>query len=214
MRLTEQRYFSTPIFISELEDAAALNPALIDAVRARRTFDAGQSASNVPALGSWHSSVDLHLVEAFKPIVEVIGDAATRTAKSLALDPRAPLGIDAMWAIVNPPGSYNRSHIHPRSILSGVYYLQTPPKSGALEFTDPRTQALVNPPLLSEEAQANAQLWSRVTLEPVAGRLVLFPAWLYHSVNVNLTELSGAEADRIILSFNLSQLVTPAFRQA
>ena len=48
----------------------------------------------------------------------------------------------------------------------------------------------------------------KVSFSPVAGRMLLFPSWLYHSVEPNrATPVDGCEqgGDRVILSFNLSQ---------
>lgn len=213
MPIATHRYFSTPIFIADTQEPEPLNAGLLSLIRERATTQCeSPPASNVPGLGGWHSALDLHLDPAFSPLTERISAAAAEAAKALHLDARAPLGLDAMWAIINPPGSYNRSHIHPRAHLSGVYYIQTPPNCGALDFTDPRTEALVNPPLVTAEAQKDPNVWSKVALAPVAGRLVLFPGWLYHAVGPNLSGAKGAAADRIIVSFNLSQRITPSLR--
>lgn len=37
-----------------------------------------------------------------------------------------------------------------------------------------------------------------MTYEPVPGRLILFPAWLQHGVEPNLSD-----ADRVVVSFNV-----------
>jgi uncharacterized protein (TIGR02466 family) len=47
--------------------------------------------------------------------------------------------------------------------------------------------------------------WSEVYFEPIEGRLLLFPAWLQHEVEPNLSEESGPAGDRISVSFNLFQ---------
>ena len=45
--------------------------------------------------------------------------------------------LDNIWINVNTPGSYNTSHIHPRSFLSGVYYVKVPENSGKIHFDHP-----------------------------------------------------------------------------
>lgn len=49
------------------------------------------------------------------------------------------------------------------------------------------------------------ECWSKVNFTPVAGRMLIFPSWLYHSVAPNLSEAEGASSDRVIISFNISQ---------
>ncbi|MXY04817.1 MAG: hypothetical protein F4Y55_02995 [Gammaproteobacteria bacterium] len=48
--------------------------------------------------------------------------------------------------------------------------------------------------------------WTKVRFKPVAGKMLIFPSWLYHSVGPNKSSAGGKDADRIILSFNLSQV--------
>ena len=56
-----------------------------------------------------------------------------------------------MWSIINVPGSFNRSHIHPDCLWSGVYYVQAPEGAGQIEFTEPRTQNMVRTAKLAAE---------------------------------------------------------------
>ncbi|MEM7316992.1 MAG: TIGR02466 family protein, partial [Planctomycetota bacterium] len=87
---------------------------------------------------------------------------------------------------------------------SGVYYVQSPEGAGAVNFTDPRTQNLILTPRLSPDNRSK-NTWTSVQYEPVAGRLILFPSWLYHAVEPNLSELAGEAGDRICISFNMIQ---------
>ncbi len=110
-----------------------------------------------------------------------------------------------MWSIVNGPGSVNKAHIHPGSLWSGVYYIQTPQSSGDIEFTDPRTVNIMHQPTLEPNKRRPAESWTKVRFTPKAGRMLLFPSWLYHSVGPNLSSQPGDQSDRVIISFNLSQ---------
>ena len=46
-----------------------------------------------------------------------------------------------MWANINPPGGYNKPHLHPNSHFSGVYYIKAPKNSGQIVFNEPRATA-------------------------------------------------------------------------
>ena len=48
------------------------------------------------------------------------------------------LGLGNMWANINPTYSYNKTHMHPNSLWSGVYYIKVPKNSGNLFLEDPR----------------------------------------------------------------------------
>ena len=201
-----QRYFPTLIFTLEVPDSENLNAHLIDEIYAERERDrAGVSKSNFPELGSWHSHVKLHKDAAFGGLVEYVDAASAMMCRELGYHRSYLLTIGTMWSIINPPGAANRAHIHPGCIWSGVYYVQAPTNSGRIEFIDPRTQNLMSPVEYIPDTKRPRICWTKVKYRPVAGKMLIFPSWLYHSVAPNRSRAMGKDADRIIVSFNLSQ---------
>ncbi len=207
MGITEELYFPTPIFAGRLDEASQLNPGLLDLIYAERGDDAvGAERSNYRALNGWHSRVTLHREPAYADLVTAIERQLELVAEASGYDPKYRLTITSMWAITNGPGGYNRNHIHPKSLWSGVYYVQTPSGCGDIEFTDPRTVHLMDPPAYVPNTTKKRSRWTTVTFTPEPGKLVVFPAWLYHGVAPNLTEATGDAADRVIISFNVVQV--------
>jgi uncharacterized protein (TIGR02466 family) len=101
-----------------------------------------------------------------------------------------------MWANINLPNGYNNGHAHPNSLFSGVYYVKSKPNSGRLQVMDPRPGAqLVMPP--RKKGPVPRQLWREAYFEPVPGRLIMFPSWLWHKVEIN-----KSDDIRISISFN------------
>ena len=200
------RYFPTLVFSLEVPDSELLNARLIKAIYAERERDeSGVRKSNFPELGGWHSHVRLHRDAAFAGLVQHVDAAAAKMNRELGYHRSHRLKIGTMWSIVNPPGGLNRAHIHPGCIWSGVYYVQAPRNSGRIEFIDPRTQNLMSGVKYIPGAKRPRDCWKKVRYNPVAGRMLIFPAWLYHSVGPNRSRAKGKDADRIIVSFNLSQ---------
>jgi uncharacterized protein (TIGR02466 family) len=104
-----------------------------------------------------------------------------------------------MWANINPKDGMNQPHIHPNSLFSGVYYVKSNPQAGRLKIYDPRPGAqIVMPARL--EGQLPKHLWRDVNLDPFPGRIIMFPAWLWHSVEPNQSNKL-----RISVSFNFIQ---------
>ena len=103
--------------------------------------------------------------------------------------------LNTMWVNCMPKGSYHTMHIHPQSVISGTYYVETPPGSGAIKFQDPRSFAFMNSPKLKKSAPAEMQRF--FTIQPKAGEVVLFESWLNHEV----TENTSSKA-RVSVSFN------------
>lgn len=103
--------------------------------------------------------------------------------------------ITGCWANIAAPGSPHKIHSHPNNYLSGVYYVKTPPKANSIFFHDPRPQVTIISPPPIELGPATA---GKVRVQADAGTLVLFPAWLQHSVDPNPSGES-----RISIAFNI-----------
>ena len=106
-----------------------------------------------------------------------------------------PLFITGCWANVNAPGAGHPRHSHPNNFLSGVYYAKVQEGADTINFHDPRVQAGVLRPPVAELGGANAD---QAVVRVETGALLLFPAWLEHSVDPN-----QSEELRISVSYNL-----------
>ena len=142
----------------------------------------------------WQSAQALHERAAFQGLVSHIRDAAGSVLEFLRVG-CDEFEITGCWANINPPGASHKAHWHPNNFLSGVYYVQTGPGADAINFHDPRIQTGIIRPPVTELTGANSD---QVVVRVRDGTLLLFPAYLQHSVDANE---SGAE--RISVSFNL-----------
>jgi uncharacterized protein (TIGR02466 family) len=204
--VTATSYFPTQIFSAEIPGAEELNARLLASIYEERERDRkGIQRSNFRSLGGWHSHNNLHKDDRFAAIVRAIGSMGDYISTSLGYHQGYRLEIGTMWSIVNPPGSSNRAHIHPGCDWSGVYYVQAPARSGDIEFIDPRTQHLVRQPRYIANRKRPKACWTKVRYTPVPGKMLIFPSWLYHGVEPNLASEKGNAAERVIISFNLSQ---------
>ncbi|MGL5010281.1 MAG: TIGR02466 family protein [Paracoccaceae bacterium] len=208
LEMNENQYFPTQIFSYLLpsELAEKVNAKLLRSIRAKRAQDAeGIQRSNFRALGGWHSQNDLHEDADYADVVELINRCSETISARNEYHPDSQLRIGTMWAIINPPGSANRAHVHPNSSWSGVYYVQAPTNAGDIDFTDPRTQHVMAPMRYVPKKKRPQHCWTKVNFTPVAGKILIFPSWLYHSVAPNLSTARGKDSERVVISFNLSQ---------
>jgi uncharacterized protein (TIGR02466 family) len=148
-------------------------------------------------MNGWHSQDDMHTKPEYKTLVDVLYSAQNHIYKEELLNNEPFLGN--MWANINPPGGYNRPHTHPNSLWSGVYYVKTSKDCGYLKCEDPRPSLSISRPKRKEE-DLPRYLWNEVHFEPVAGRLIMFPAYLNHCVEPN-----KSNDIRISVSFNFLQ---------
>lgn len=89
----------------------------------------------------------------------------------------------------------HKAHSHPNNFLSGVYYVRTHPGTDTINFHDPRSQTgIIRPPVVELTAENTDQ----VVVTVKNGTLLIFPAYLQHSVDANMS----AE-ERISISFNI-----------
>ena len=114
------------------------------------------------------------------------------------------LVIGNWWVNINPKYTYNRTHDHQRSILSGVYYVDCEgenignlvvERDDNMEFFAGRYQ------------NSSPICLNTFRMLPYTGFLLMFPAWTYHSVEANLED-----RDRISIAFNLVDPQEPGQR--
>jgi uncharacterized protein (TIGR02466 family) len=191
--MNRELFFPTPIYIQDV-GSPAFNQKLEQDIIAWSNRDKGIKRTNV---NGWHSTSDMADYPEYKELVDILFQAQRDIYKEEHLDSEPFLGN--MWANINPPGGYNRTHIHPNSLWSGVYYVKTPKNCGHLKLEDPRSVALMTRPRQVSGEQPQ-RLWREVHYEPVAGRLIMFPAWLNHCVDPN-----QSNEIRISVSFNFMQ---------
>jgi len=156
--------------------------------------DKGIQKTNI---NGWHSQTNMHEISVFKPLVKELFKMSKQVFKEEWLDKQPVLGN--MWANINYSGGYNRPHIHPNSLFSGVYYIKAPPNCGKITFNDPRPGIQTTMPARIK-GQPLKHLWREVHLEPKVGRIIMFPSWLWHSVEPN-----KSNDIRISVSFNFIQ---------
>jgi uncharacterized protein (TIGR02466 family) len=156
--------------------------------------DPGVAKTNVKG---WHSTTDMASKPEYQLLVNELMIMSKDIFKEEWLDREPVLGN--MWANINPKEGMNQPHIHPNSLFSGVYYVKSNPKSGRLKIYDPRPGIQMVMPV-RKEGQPPKHLWRDANLDPIPGRIIMFPAWLWHAVEPNQSnEL------RISISFNFIQ---------
>jgi len=199
-------FFPTYVHFRDLPDAEEMNATMLERVRALKAADPdGITASNTRDFGGWHSKNTLQNDPVFEPLRKSIGETMGVVAPRLSLDPEYKLMLHEMWTIVNPPRSYNNAHLHPNSHFSGVYYVQVPEDCGNLFLLDPRIEARMIPLHQKDSARTDPAFSTYVQVKPKPGRLVIFPSWLMHRVDPNMSQHTGPEGDRVIVSFNMNQ---------
>ncbi len=145
----------------------------------------------------WHSKTDMATKPEYQLLITELMIMQKEIYEHEHLDRFARLGN--MWANINPPGGMNQPHLHPNSLFSGVYYVKSNPQAGRLKIYDPRPGAQINMPT-RKPGNPGKDLWRDANIQPIPGRIIMFPAWLWHSVEPN-----KSNDIRISVSFNFIQ---------
>ena len=156
--------------------------------------DSGIKKTNV---NGWHSQTEMHTKPEYKSLLDELFIFMKEIWKEEWLDREPVLGN--MWANINPPGGSNQPHVHSNTLFSGVYYIKSTINSGRLKLYDPSPGIQTVLPVRIEGTPPK-HLWREVHLEPKEGRIVIFPAWVWHCVEPN-----QSNDIRISVSFNFVQ---------
>ena len=189
-----EHHFPTIIYIKDLPNALQLNQYLEQKIIQWSQQDKGEQKTNA---GGWHSTTDMNKKEEYNPLTKELFNMQEEIYQKEHFSLKPVLGN--MWANINYPGCYNRPHVHPNALFSGVYWIKAPQKSGNFMVYDPRPGVQMAMPDRKQK-KLPSEYWREVHYEPRAGTAIMFPAWLWHEVNPN-----QSNDIRISVSFNFLQ---------
>ena len=188
-------FFSTPVWTFQINNYENVNEEMYNYIKSEQKKDGtGITKSNIKG---WHSK-DFSL-ETKEPqnFINLILPSIEQVMVDMNWEKqKQKIRISNMWAIINTGGSANTRHQHGNSTISGAYYVRAPKNSGDIVFYDPRPAPVYTYPNALSPNLLNAQIHG---ISPNEGSLVLFPSYLDHSVNENLSN-----DERIVISFNLT----------
>ena len=178
---------------------AELNAALVQALGTRHRFAAhplDQSLRNgsqtARSLLTERDRAIQALLAAFAgPIESYRAEVGNEPDHPLTARNRGTAQLSGCWSVELRQDGFHVNHIHPQGWISSAYYVSVPPevedsraKSGWLKFGEPRL------PIPAVDAEHFVQ--------PRAGRLVLFPSYMWHGTNA----IRGAEP-RLTVAFDV-----------
>jgi tetratricopeptide (TPR) repeat protein len=132
-------------------------------------------------------------------LLEQIRSAVERYAEALPALPHpfvtarpARVRLNA-WGVVYPRHGRQKSHLHPAGWLSGVAYVGAPRSAGASDY---RGSLVLG--ALDADRYPEPPAWGTRDVEPIPGRIVLFPSFVPHA-----TQPTGLDEQRICIAFDV-----------
>ena len=181
-------HFATPVWVT---DIIVDNNPLIEFSLDLKSKGPGVDISNI---GGWQSekiAATESNQQILGPLVAQIHDLVNNIGTRYCF--KKPLRVIDLWININEPGNFNMVHNHPGAILSGVYYIKSD-GSGPLEIIRPSADAYFWQTFTDKSD--NKETWTGGSYIPKDHRIIIFPAWVDHSV-------APCDSQRISLAFNV-----------
>jgi uncharacterized protein (TIGR02466 family) len=202
--MTSRPLFATPVYEASLTTDRSFenfNHEIFAACQGLAEEDAaGRAWCREHGYGGYTSYASLDDLPRRMSVFGDLQRKLDRHARAFADDLAFDLGggklrLDSLWVNILKPGAAHSGHIHPHSVLSGTYYVATPPGSSALKLEDPRLPLMMSAPARTADAAEFVQPFVYVRVAP--GTALLWESWLRHEVPAN-----RAKSPRVSVSFN------------
>jgi uncharacterized protein (TIGR02466 family) len=133
------------------------------------------------------------------PLADAVTDRINELHSRVGLSANYRQTISKAWANLNQCKSTQDPHCHYDSVFSCVYYVKGDPSTGGiLEFMNPIQHKclILHPDHIGEQNKFTIDQYG---CAPEPGKLIIFPAYLYHYVSPSLPTNTS---DRISIAFN------------
>ena len=180
--------FGVPIYNENVD--FRLDISTYNNLEYRRVEDNGYITDN-------HKILDLDIFSDLKNTIQNQIDIYARQVLHIKDDVK--FEITSSWINKHLPGDWTQGHDHVNSLISGIYYIDSPQNGGDLVFHKDRSYVNLFPRIMSFEFTHwepwNCEAWRII---PQTGDIVLFPSTLIHSVTKN-----KSNKQRFSLAFNV-----------
>ena len=193
------KLFPQPVFKYQIDNFKKINEELTKYIyELNKKDNIGVNKSNI---NGWHSrSFDFNEKENvpnkfYSHINSYIEDVFSKLGWE---HDKTKVKCTSMLAIINKKGNFNIEHTHPNNYLSAAYYVKAPDNCGNFKATNPN---ILSRHIRAKTKQANELNSNSASIKINEGDLLIFPAYLPHSVEEN-----KSNEDRVIVSFNIDIL--------
>jgi len=196
-QIKNEYLFPTQVVTGQIPDFNKIQQPMVDWMDNYKNKN--QGVAKISNKGGWQSeSKDVYLDDGFKPFQDSMVNCINELCLEFKIGKK--LKIAQMWININGANSYNVSHRHPNSILSGVLWIKQRSEMGRFVF-DNMDNGYRDAMLLTN-TDVNHLLECKMPPEYVPGytngTIIIFPSGLSHRVEINETQ-----ENRYTLAFNI-----------
>ncbi len=198
-------FFPSFLYQAKLSNSQRLNRVLKREIAVLAKIDkAGQHWSKKNYDGGYSSYASLTNLHVTSPHFQELSDSlkthVRRFIRYLDWDLMGrKIEMTTCWANSMGKGTHHTMHLHPLSVISGVYFVDVPPGSSVFKIEDPRMGRLMAcPPRKAHGKRANRNY---IEFKPKPGEFLLFESWMKHEVPPH-----RGNKPRLSISFNYEWL--------
>ena len=125
----------------------------------------------------------------FKELIAIISNFSKIYADNLGF--KRTLELKNIWANISYKDDYLLPHVHPNSVISGVFYVESPVESEITFFDNINT-------MFDDAEEPNHLSYKHCTYKCLPGRLLLFKSDFLHGT------MNQPEGRKIAISFNIN----------
>lgn len=197
--------FPSHIVVGKLPSSTKLNRELAREIDILSEMDADgirwSKKNYVEGYSSYSSLTQLHHTSPhFSELEKKLRPYVRQFVKKLEWDLLdKKIEMTTCWANRMGKGTHHTLHLHPLSVISGVYFVSCPPGSSPFKIEDPRMERLMASPPRKSSGQWKNKPY--IEFQPKPGEFILFESWMKHEVPPH-----RGDKPRMSISFNFEWL--------
>ena len=172
------------------------NTNILDFCEKLPNNDSGRQVSNE---GGYQSNIfDMSTTESLLELHKKITEQVNWLHDYMGFKTSLKKTVDQCWVNINPPGTHNSMHTHNGGVFTGIYYVKVPEHSGNLQMITPIApfDFVMKGEYIDVPNQFNN---SNILAQPKEKHLYIFPCWIAHQVQTNLSNET-----RISIAFDIA----------
>jgi uncharacterized protein (TIGR02466 family) len=195
MQIIREDWWATPVWYFNIPEQEINPKKIAEECYLEKNKSEGRIVSNI---NGWQSNdiYDNPQTSNISNLIKTIKTYSKNIFQDYGIKKEINLDVFNYWVNINIPGSSNVTHTHPECALAAIYYVSAPKNSGNLILHNNSIMQFINRLYLDGD---NKNTVNTIEYTPHTGKVIIFPAWLPHSVGKN-----NSSEDRISIAFNFS----------
>lgn len=197
IKINEIEIFKDVVYETSLDNVVDNNILLSECNQIKNVRQEGINYSNVNGWQSGDLNIDFlekHNLTLMKDMVKLFNMCLDEVCQKFDAK---PLEVCNIWCNISNKTAYNRAHSHPKSVLSGVYYVQTQHSVDNGDLVFERERAFYDYGYVEWTKTEEKPFRQYTHVTPATGSLIIFPSHIIHRVEEN-----HMNNDRVSISFN------------